>query len=71
MAPWKSPRCSPSCWDEIKQHDAEHAKLVMALAHMTRDRDEWKHQHENLLAIYQASHLPGLPQTPATKGDAE
>lgn len=52
---WKSPRCSSACWDEIKKHDAELSKALTALIDMRRDRDEWKKQHENLLAIYRAA----------------
>jgi hypothetical protein len=29
-------------------------ELANQLTNMTRDRDEWKLQHENLLAIYRA-----------------
>jgi len=29
-------------------------KLLDSLADLKRDRDEWKAQHENLLAMYQA-----------------
>lgn len=52
---WKSPRCSAACWDEIKEHDALLSKAMEALANMRRDRDEWKEQHENLLAMYRAA----------------
>jgi hypothetical protein len=43
-------------------------ELANQLADMTRDRDEWKLQHENLLAIYRAqteelaAQRGGLPQ---------
>lgn len=52
---WKSPRCSVACWDEIKKHDATLSKALSALVDMRRDRDEWKAQHENLLAMYRAA----------------
>jgi hypothetical protein len=51
---WKSPRCSPACWDEIKAHDALLSNALTVIADLRRDRDEWKQQHENLLAMYQA-----------------
>lgn len=51
---WKSPRCSSACWDEIKQHDARLSEAIRAFADMRRDRDEWRTQHENLLAMYRA-----------------
>lgn len=51
---WKSPRCGQACWDEIKLFEAERAKLMERFIEISRDRDEWKQQHENLLAIYQA-----------------
>lgn len=31
------------------------AKALVLIAAATRDRDEWKQQHENLLAMYRAS----------------
>lgn len=52
---WKSPRCGQACWDEIRQHESEKAALIEKLSEVTRDRDEWRTQHENLLAIYQAA----------------
>lgn len=65
---WKSPRCGQACWDEIKRHDGEREKLVMALVNMTRDRDEWREQHENLLAMYRAA-TPALSRpTQASEG---
>jgi hypothetical protein len=52
---WASPRCSTACWAEIRAHDAAHRKLVDRALEIARDRDEWKQQHENLLAMYRAS----------------
>jgi hypothetical protein len=52
--PWKSPRCSQACWDEIRRHEAEKAQLVLKVAEISADRDEWRTQHENLLAMYRA-----------------
>jgi len=49
------PRCSTKCCEEIKQHMADKALLIRKLAEMTADRNEWREQHENLLAMYQAA----------------
>jgi N-dimethylarginine dimethylaminohydrolase len=68
---WKSPRCSPACWDEIRASEAENTKTLLAsverIRDLTRDRDEWREQHENLLAMYQAANaeLALLRPTPA------
>ncbi|HSC55787.1 MAG TPA: hypothetical protein VLC51_01215, partial [Nitrospira sp.] len=51
---WKSPRCGRACWDEIKSFESDRARLLQQIIDIGRDRDEWKRQHENLLAIYQA-----------------
>lgn len=53
---WKSPRCGQACWDEIKRHDDEREKLVMALVNMTRDRDEWREQHEKFACDVSRRH---------------
>lgn len=68
---WKSPRCSTACWDETKKADAELSKAIIALADMRRDRDEWKEQHENLLAIYRASLSPIPPREGPVQSDRE
>lgn len=34
--------------------EADKSMLLRKLEDMTRDRNEWRTQHENLLAIYQA-----------------
>lgn len=51
---WKSPRCGQACWDEIRLHDERSRALVVKLTEVTADRDEWRTQHENLLAMYRA-----------------
>ena len=40
--------------EDVKSLRADVAMLIRKLSEMTRDRDEWREQHENLLAIYHA-----------------
>lgn len=62
MTAWKSPRCGTACWEEIHAHEAEQKKLLDAAVTKIRDlmadRDEWRTQHENLLAMYQSAIQP-------------
>lgn len=40
--------------EDVKALKKDIGLLLRRLEEMTRDRDEWREQHENLLAIYQA-----------------
>jgi hypothetical protein len=43
-----------NCRGIIAKKDEMIRMLILKLAEMTSDRDEWRDQHENLLAIYRA-----------------
>lgn len=68
---WKSPRCSPTCWDEINAFEAESKKTLLAaverIRDLTRDRDEWREQHENLLAMYRTAIADPLRSGPRNR----
>lgn len=38
----------------LKQLEKDRTMLLRKLDDVTRDRNEWRNQHENLLAMYQA-----------------
>lgn len=40
----------------LDQLEADKAMLLRKLQDVTRDRNEWRTQHENLLAMYQAAN---------------
>ena len=48
------PRCTIECAKDIRRLEAEKSALLFKIVEICADRDEWKTQHENLLAIYRA-----------------
>ena len=47
------PHSRDGLYDRIEELEAAFRDAVKKLADMTADRDEWKRQHENLLAVRQ------------------
>lgn len=59
-------RCE-NCYGTVAEMISEKIKIIEAL---TKDRDEWKQQHENLLSVREAD-LKVLAQAQAEKAELE
>lgn len=43
-----------NCREKLEKLERDRSLLIRKLGEMTADRNEWREQHENLLAMYRA-----------------